>query len=79
MIRSITLKIWGTLGLLVFASWISWTMSLDSSSSAKASEKQADFISLFDGKSLDGWEFDPVYWSVKEGAIVGEITAVISS
>jgi hypothetical protein len=75
MIRSITLKIWGTLGLLVFASWISWTMSLDSSSSAQASEKQADFISLFDGKSLDGWEFDPVYWSVKEGAIVGEITA----
>lgn len=75
MIRSITLKIWGTLGLLMFASWISWTMSLDSNSAAQASEQQADFIPLFDGKSLAGWEFDPVYWSVKEGAIVGEITA----
>uniref|UniRef100_UPI0040473DDD 3-keto-disaccharide hydrolase n=1 Tax=Algoriphagus sp. TaxID=1872435 RepID=UPI0040473DDD len=75
MIRSMTLKIWGALGLMVFASWISWTMSLDSSSSAHASEQQADFIPLFDGKSLDGWEFDPVYWSVNEGAIVGEITA----
>ena len=75
MIRSITLKIWGTLGLLVFASWISWSMSLDSSSAAQATEKQADFIPIFDGKSLNGWEFDPVYWSVKEGAIVGEITA----
>jgi hypothetical protein len=75
MIRSMTLKIWGVLGLLMLASWISWTLSLDSSSSAQASEQQADFISLFDGKSLDGWEFDPVYWSVKEGAMVGEITA----
>jgi hypothetical protein len=74
MIRSMTLKIWGILGLLMLASWISWTMSLDSSSSAQASEQQDDFISLFDGNSLHEWEFDPVYWSVKEGAIVGEIT-----
>lgn len=70
-----TLKIWGILGLLMLASWISWTLALDSSSSAQASEHQAEFISLFDGKSLEGWEFDPVYWSAKEGAIVGEITA----
>ena len=69
------LKIWGILGLLMLASWISWSLSLDSISEVQASEQQADFISLFDGKSLDGWEFDPIYWSVKEGAIVGEITA----
>jgi hypothetical protein len=30
-------------------------------------------ISLFDGKSLQGWEGDPEYWRVEEGAIVGEI------
>jgi hypothetical protein len=36
---------------------------------------QDGFTPIFDGKSLEGWEFDPVYWSVKEGAIVGEITA----
>lgn len=35
----------------------------------------AGFVSLFDGKSLDGWEGDPTFWSVKEGAIVGETTA----
>ena len=74
MIRSMTLKIWGILGLLMFASWISWTQTPDTSSSAKASEQKADFISIFDGKSLQGWEFDPVYWSVKDEAIVGEIT-----
>lgn len=36
---------------------------------------QDGFTSIFDGKSLDGWEFDAVYWSVKDEAIVGEITA----
>ena len=35
---------------------------------------QADFKPIFDGKTLDGWEYDPVYWTVKDGAIVGEIT-----
>jgi hypothetical protein len=35
---------------------------------------QDGFTPIFDGKSLDGWEFDPVYWSVKDEAIVGEIT-----
>jgi hypothetical protein len=32
------------------------------------------FTDLFDGKSLEGWDGDPVYWSVKDGAIVGEVT-----
>lgn len=32
------------------------------------------FESIFDGESLNGWDGDPVYWSVKEGNIVGEVT-----
>ncbi|WP_373493753.1 DUF1080 domain-containing protein [Aquiflexum sp.] len=32
------------------------------------------FVSIFDGKSLDGWEGDSVYWSVKNGILTGEIT-----
>lgn len=35
---------------------------------------EVGFIDLFDGKTLDGWAGDPVYWSVKGGAIVGEVT-----
>ncbi|SFU19534.1 protein of unknown function [Algoriphagus locisalis] len=35
---------------------------------------EADFEPIFDGKTLNGWEGDPVYWSVKDGAITGEIT-----
>lgn len=29
---------------------------------------------LFDGRTLDGWNGDPKFWSVKNGAMVGETT-----
>ncbi|MDR0901263.1 MAG: DUF1080 domain-containing protein [Opitutaceae bacterium] len=32
------------------------------------------FQSSFDGRTLDGWAGDPVYWRVEDGCIVGEIT-----
>lgn len=35
---------------------------------------QNDFIALFDGKSLDDWEYDPVYWRVENGILTGEVT-----
>ena len=34
--------------------------------------KQTDFVPIFDGKSLDGWEYDAAYWKVTDGAIHGE-------
>ena len=30
--------------------------------------------SLFDGKTLEGWDSNPILWSVEDGAIVGENT-----
>jgi len=30
------------------------------------------FTQIFDGKSLKGWDGDPVFWRVENGAIVGE-------
>jgi len=36
--------------------------------------KQQGFVEIFDGKTLNGWEGDPAYWSVENGHIVGEIT-----
>ncbi len=39
-----------------------------------ASAFAADFTSLFDGKTLKGWEGRPEFWSVKNGAIVGKST-----
>lgn len=35
---------------------------------------EAGFLSMFDGKSLDGWQGDPKYWRVADGVMVGEIT-----
>lgn len=35
---------------------------------------EAGFVSMFDGKTLNGWEGDPRYWRVEDGNLVGEIT-----
>lgn len=32
------------------------------------------FTPMFDGKTLDGWEGNPKFWRVEDGAMVGEIT-----
>lgn len=39
-----------------------------------AGEDEAGFESIFDGRTLDGWEGDPKYWRVENGCLVGEIT-----
>jgi hypothetical protein len=45
-----------------------------SCSSPKRSITNDGFQKIFDGKTLDGWEYDPVYWRVENGALVGEVT-----
>jgi 3-keto-disaccharide hydrolase len=32
------------------------------------------YVSLFDGKSLKGWDGNPKFWRVEDGAILGEST-----
>jgi hypothetical protein len=32
------------------------------------------FVSLFDGRTLDGWNGDPMFWSVKDGALHAQST-----
>ena len=43
---------------------------------AAAPKKKADFVSMFDGKTLDGWEATPATtaaaWTVQDGMIVGD-------
>lgn len=34
----------------------------------------AGYVSLFDGQSLKGWDGNPKFWRVEDGAIVGEST-----
>ncbi|WP_313189524.1 DUF1080 domain-containing protein [Sphingobacterium sp.] len=40
----------------------------------KLAERQNGFVSLFNGRNLDGWEGDPTYWRVENGTIIGEVT-----
>ncbi len=39
-----------------------------------AADNEPGFVSIFDGRSLDGWSGDPTYWRVEDGVLVGEIT-----
>ena len=38
------------------------------------SGEEPGFVSMFDGKTLKGWEGDAKYWRVEDGEMVGEIT-----
>lgn len=35
---------------------------------------EPEFVSIFDGQSLDGWEGDPTYWRAENGSLIGEVT-----
>lgn len=36
--------------------------------------EESGFRSMFDGKSLTGWDGDPTFWRVENGALVGQTT-----
>ncbi|MEX0937106.1 MAG: DUF1080 domain-containing protein [Pirellulales bacterium] len=42
---------------------------------ARAADDEEGFKPLFDGKTLEGWEGNPKFWSVRDGAITGQTTA----
>ncbi len=42
---------------------------------ARAADDEAGFKPIFNGKDLDGWDGNPKFWSVQEGAITGRTTA----
>jgi hypothetical protein len=44
------------------------------SSKSSNSKSNDGYQLIFDGKTLEGWEYDPVYWRVENGAMVGEVT-----
>ncbi|MFN4144788.1 MAG: DUF1080 domain-containing protein [Runella sp.] len=56
-------------GCLLFILIVS---SFQNAKSQPTSDK--GFKRIFDGKTLKGWEYDPTYWRVEGGCIVGEIT-----
>jgi hypothetical protein len=49
------------------------TASCSSSKSSNVDSRDGYHL-IFDGKTLNGWKYDPVYWRVENGALVGEVT-----
>ena len=39
-----------------------------------AENDETGYETIFDGKTLNGWEGDPKYWRVENGCLVGEVT-----
>lgn len=37
-------------------------------------DEPGEWVKLFDGKTLEGWNYDDSYWSVQDGAITGQTT-----
>ena len=38
---------------------------------ASLSVSGAEFVPIFDGRTLKGWDGDPKFWRVEDGAIIG--------
>lgn len=56
------------------AALICWSLTFQMAIAQESSSSEAGFRSIFDGVSLNDWVGDDPYWSVKDGAIHGEIT-----
>jgi type 1 glutamine amidotransferase len=41
---------------------------------AVRADDETGFVQLFDGKTLEGWDGNPEFWSVRDGAITGQTT-----
>ena len=51
------------------------TLTLAEDKTPPAGQPDADgFVSLFNGKDLEGWKGDAKFWSVRDGAITGQST-----
>ncbi|QDA61605.1 3-keto-disaccharide hydrolase [Hymenobacter jejuensis] len=49
-------------------------LTISCSTSQKAPRAEQGYQAIFDGKTLNGWEYDSTYWHVRDGVLVGEIT-----
>lgn len=75
MIDSLTNKSLIPVAFLAIGIGLNWSGCFSVKKGPSEYSSQADFIPIFDGKSLEGWEYDPTYWKVTDGAIHGETTA----
>jgi len=41
---------------------------------ARGAESEKGFVPIFDGKTLDGWDGNPKFWRIEDGAVTGQTT-----
>ncbi|MBI1375732.1 MAG: DUF1080 domain-containing protein [Phycisphaera sp.] len=49
-------------------------LSFNNTNAVAADDDEAGFVSIFDGKTLEGWDGDPQFWRVEDGTLTGEST-----
>ena len=57
---------------MVGAAWV--TAAGQQTYPVAVTNDEAGFETIFDEKTLTGWEGDPTYWRVEQGMLVGEVT-----
>lgn len=62
------------LGVFSICSLLLFLILISCKTSGLNHGNESGFVQIFDGKTLNGWEGDPVYWRVENGNLVGEIT-----
>ena len=50
------------------------TLLMTTCYTSSLAQSKGEYVQLFDGKTLKGWEGDANYWWVENGCLVGEIT-----
>ena len=60
---------------ILFACLVCTVGFLATGTTSAAEDNAAGFVSIFDGKTLAGWEGDPQLWRVEDGAITGQTVA----
>src|ERR1700733_11127422 len=62
------------LRILILPLIVSFIISACSSSRLSKSAGNNGYQLIFDGKTLNGWQYDPVYWRADNGVLTGEVT-----
>ncbi len=53
---------------------LSTGLLLNACARPSSAEETGEWVKLFNGKDLSGWNYDADYWSVQDGAITGQTT-----
>ena len=59
---------------IIFTMGITLSLSCESASSNKPLPNSTVFITIFDGKTFNGWKADTSVWHIENGCFVGEVT-----